>query len=85
MVGSRETGTSIRRKRPRCWEKILAFRASKTYPRRMPKPSAAKKSKADEKPAKNANPKGAKITKKTVRATEHKAPERRNENKVRGR
>lgn len=51
----------------------------------MPKPSAAKKSKADAKPAKNANPKGHKITAKTVRADKHKAPERRNENKVRGR
>ena len=38
----------------------------------MPKPSAAKKSKADEKPAKNANPKGQKITAKTVRKTRFK-------------
>ena len=51
----------------------------------MPKPTSAKKLKADEKPAKNANPKGRKITAKTVRADKHKAPERRNENKVRGR
>jgi hypothetical protein len=51
----------------------------------MAKPTPAKKSKADAKPAKNANPKGAKITAKTVRATKHKAPERRNENRVRGR
>lgn len=51
----------------------------------MAKTTPAKKSTADEKPAKNANPKGAKITKKSVRATKHKAPERRNENKVRGR
>ena len=51
----------------------------------MPKPSAAKKSKTNEKPAKNANAKGHKITAKTVRADKHKAPERRNENKVRGR
>ena len=51
----------------------------------MAKITPAKKNKADAKPAKNANPKGAKITAKTVRATKHKAPERRNENKVRGR
>jgi len=36
-------------------------------------------------PAKNANPKGNKLTSKTTRAVAHKAPERRNENKVRGR
>jgi hypothetical protein len=35
--------------------------------------------------AKNANPKGAKLTPKTAKAAAHKAPERRNENKVRGR
>lgn len=35
--------------------------------------------------AKNENLKGKKLTKKTVRATAHKEPERRNENKVRGR
>jgi hypothetical protein len=52
---------------------------------RMAKTTPAKKSKSDAKPAKNANPKGAKITPKSVRATKHKAPERRNENKVRGR
>ncbi len=51
----------------------------------MAKTTPAKKTKGDAKPAKNENPKGAKITKKSVRATEHKAPERRNENKVRGR
>jgi hypothetical protein len=36
-------------------------------------------------PAKNANPKGHKLSSKTARAVRHKAPERRNENKVRGR
>ncbi len=51
----------------------------------MAKTTPAKNSKSDAKPAKNANPKGAKITPKSVRATKHKAPERRNENKVRGR
>ncbi len=55
------------------------------YPPRMAKTTPAKKSKADAKPDKGENPKGAKITKKSVRATKHKAPERRNENKVRGR
>ncbi len=36
-------------------------------------------------PAKNADPKGTKLTSKDARAGAHKAPERRNENKVRGR
>ena len=36
-------------------------------------------------PAKNANPKGHKVATKTAKAAAHKAPERRNENKVRGR
>ena len=51
----------------------------------MPKPTSAKKHADAGKPAKNANAKGHKITAKTVRADKHKAPERRNENKVRGR
>ena len=51
----------------------------------MAKSNPPKKTETDAKPAKNANPKGAKITAKSVRATKHKAPERRNENKVRGR
>lgn len=48
----------------------------------MPKPS---KKPDPQTPAKNANPKGDKLTSKKARATAHKAPERRNENKVRGR
>lgn len=36
-------------------------------------------------PAKNENVKGHKLTKKTARTAAHKAPERRIENKVRGR
>jgi hypothetical protein len=36
-------------------------------------------------PAANANVKGDKLTSKTAKAEKHKAPERRNENKVRGR
>jgi len=51
----------------------------------MPKSSSPKKATDAAKPAKNANPKGHKVAAKTVRATKHKAPERRNENKVRGR
>ncbi len=44
-----------------------------------------KKSKIAAPLAKNANPKGAKLTPKKAKAAAHKAPERRNENKVRGR
>jgi len=51
----------------------------------MPKSYSPKKATDADKPAKNANPKGHKVAAKTVRATKHKAPERRNENKVRGR
>ncbi len=36
-------------------------------------------------PSANANPKGHKVASKSVKVTRHKAPERRNENKVRGR
>ena len=57
----------------------------RSYLRGMAKTTAAKKSKTDVKPDKGENPKGAKITKKSVRASKHKAPERRNENKVRSR
>ena len=47
--------------------------------------TSPKNSKLTAAPAKNANPKGAKLTRKNAKATAHKAPERRNENKVRGR
>ncbi|HEV7404379.1 MAG TPA: hypothetical protein VGO11_15670 [Chthoniobacteraceae bacterium] len=47
-------------------------------------PKTAKKADAPA-PAKNANVKGDKLTSKTGKAEKHKAPERRNENKVRGR
>ena len=47
--------------------------------------SKAPKKAAAKAPAKNENPKGHKVTAKTARAVAHKAPERRNENKVRGR
>lgn len=47
--------------------------------------TTVKKSKPAAAPAKNANPKGAKLTPKKIKAVAHKAPERRNENKVRGR
>lgn len=36
-------------------------------------------------PSANANPKGHKVASKTVKVARHKLPERRNENKVRGR
>ena len=36
-------------------------------------------------PPKNPNPKGHSLTSKSAKVTRHKAPERRNENKVRGR
>ena len=36
-------------------------------------------------PAKNVNPKGNKLATKKAKVVAHKAPERRNENKVRGR
>ena len=50
----------------------------------MPK-QPAKKSEKPTPPAKNANPNGGKLTAKTARVKAHKTPERRNENKVRGR
>ncbi len=56
-----------------------------SLPMAKTKTVSRKKAKADAKPATKENPKGERITKKTVRAKRHKAPERRNENKVRGR
>jgi hypothetical protein len=50
----------------------------------MPK-QTRNKSKTPKGTAKNANLAGDKLTAKTAKATAHKAPERRNENKVRGR
>jgi len=51
----------------------------------MAKISSTKKAAKVTAPAKNANPKGHKVSSKNTRATAHKEPERRNENKVRGR
>lgn len=51
----------------------------------MAKISSTKKTAKATAPAKNANPKGHKVSAKNTRATAHKEPERRNENKVRGR
>jgi hypothetical protein len=47
--------------------------------------AAKKQSGGPKSPAQNTNPKGNKLTSKAVKAVAHKAPERRNENKVRGR
>lgn len=50
----------------------------------MPK-GASNKPDTFKTPARNANSPGDKLTAKHAKATAHKTPERRNENKVRGR
>ena len=51
----------------------------------MAKKPAAKKREEVPTPPENPNPKGHSLTAKSAKVTRHKAPERRNENKVRGR
>ena len=51
----------------------------------MAKKSAPKDLKSAATPPQNPNPKGHSLTSKSAKVTRHKAAERRNENKVRGR